>query len=136
VTRPTRQEQAQAILRRRARAMARRILGRHPVGAADFAAAFDLERMDLVAELPDEAALLALGRNVAGPADGLYVLRDEDGFRLYVQERGVPREVRRASTFEEARELAVDLLVLLEGVPLDLPPRWYGGTRGGATPRP
>lgn len=120
VQRPTRSEQARAILQRRGRKLAREILGRQPVGAADFAAAFNLERIDLVAEIPDEATLLGLGRNRAGPADGLYVMREHDGFRLYVQERGVPRHERTGLGFEEAREVVVDLLVMLNGIPLDV----------------
>jgi len=121
VTIPTRQEQAEAILRRKARPMARRILGRQPVGARDFAAAFTLERIDLIAEIPDEEALLRLGRNVAGPANGLYVIRDDDGsFRVYLQERGEPRHVAGGLDFEAAREAVIDRLVMLNGIPLEL----------------
>ncbi len=98
--------------------MAKEILGRQPVGAADFAEAFTLERIDLVAEIPDREALLALGRNVPGPANGLYVLEDPDGtFRVYLQERGEPHHVAAGLDFEAAREAVIDRLLMLNGIP-------------------
>ncbi len=121
MTLPTRHEQAQAILRRRARKMAKEILGRQPVGAADFASAFTLERIDLIAEIPDVDALRRLGRTVVGPANDLYILHDPDGsFRVYVQERGEPRNVAAGLDFEAARDAVIDRLILLNGIPLDL----------------
>jgi hypothetical protein len=115
--RPTRQEQAQAILRFKVRAMASRMLGRRAATATDFAEALTVERIDILAEIPDRAALLALGRNVAGPTDGLYVIDDGDTFRVYTQESGIPRHPEAGLSFDEARDAAIERLVLLNGIP-------------------
>lgn len=114
---PTRQEQAAAILDRKGRRMASTILGRRAVSASDFNEAFTLERIDLIAEVPDEESLLALGRNVAGPRDGLYVLERKDGYGVYLQERGEPQLEQRGLDFDEARESAIDIVILLNGIP-------------------
>lgn len=116
----TRQEQAEAILQRRARKLASQILGRRAASAADFTEAFNVERIDLLAEIGDEQALLALGRNVAGPADGFYVMPDEHGYRMYVQERGIPHYEARGLDFERARDAAVDRLLMMNGIPFSL----------------
>ena len=117
MTRPTRQEQAQAILERRAWRLASQVLGRRATNAADFHEAFNLERIDLIAEIPNPEALLALGRNIVGPRDGLYVLDDGGSYRVYNQEKGeVYYEVRGAS-FEQARDAAIDRLIQLGGIP-------------------
>jgi hypothetical protein len=118
--RPTRQEQAQAILRRRARALASQIIGHRASTAADFAEALTLERIDVLSEIPDAAALLSLGMNRVGPRDGLYVLRSGNGFRVYLQEGGVPHRERDGLSFDEARDAVIDELVMLNGIPFSV----------------
>lgn len=118
--RPTRQEQAQAILHRRARKMASAVLGRRATTAADFAEAFTLERVDIVSEIPDHDALLSLALNRVGPRDGLYVLDDQRGYRVYMQERGMALRERFDLPFDVARDAVVDELVLLNGIPFNL----------------
>jgi hypothetical protein len=115
--RPTRQEQAQAILNLKARVMASRILGQRATTSADFTAAFTVERIDILSEIPDEERLLALGRNVAGPTDGLYVIDDGGTYRVYIQESGIPRRPSVDLTFDEARDAAIERLLLLNGIP-------------------
>jgi hypothetical protein len=118
VTIPTRVEQSRALLAGKGRDMASRILGRRATTAADFAEAFTAERIDLLAEVPGPAALLALGRNRAGPRDGLYVLDDGDGrFRVYHQERGEVIDPRQGLTFDQARDVAIERVLLLSGIP-------------------
>lgn len=113
----TRQEQARAIIDRRARQLASELLGRHATTGADFAAAFTVERIDLISEIPDHDALMALGVNMAGPRNGLYVLERPDGYTVYQQHNGEPYEVFDALSFDEARNRAIDCLVLLNGIP-------------------
>jgi hypothetical protein len=116
-TPPTRQEQAEAILGLRAWQIASRTLGRRATTAADFAEAFNLERIDLVAAVPDSAALLRLGRNRVGPADGLYVLDEGGGtYRVYRQERGEAHD-EVVGPFDRARDAAIDRLIQLGGIP-------------------
>lgn len=115
--RPTRREQAQAILHLKARATASRILGRRASTTADFAEAFTVERIDILSEIPDREALLSLGRNVAGPNDGLYVIDDGAGFRVYVQENGIPKRSEGGLSFDDARDAVIERLVLLNGIP-------------------
>ena len=117
MSRPTRQEQAQALLQRKARKMASAVLGRRATTAADFADAFNLERVDIVSEVPDRETLLALGLNRVGPRDGLYVLEDGTGFRVYLQERGIPMREESGLGFDDARSKVIDELVLLNGIP-------------------
>lgn len=117
MTRPTRQEQAQAILRLRAWQLASQILGRRATNAADFAEAFNLERIDLISEIPNPEAMLALGRNIVGPRDGLYIIDDGGRYRIYIQERGEERDAIRDAGFEEARDAVIDRLLQLGGVP-------------------
>lgn len=117
MTRPTRQEQAQAILHMRAWQLASQILGRRATNAADFAEAFNLERIDLIAELPNPDSILALGRNVVGPRDGLYVIDDGGRYRVYIQERGQSFYETTDAAFEEAREAVIDRLLQLGGIP-------------------
>lgn len=100
--------------------MASMILDRRASTAADFAEAFTLERVDLVAEIDNTEALLALGRNRAGPGDGLYIIEGADGFRVYHQEGGIPQRERPGLSFDEAREAAIDRVMLLNGIPYDL----------------
>ena len=97
--------------------MASRLLGRSAVTGADFAAAFTLERIDLVAEIRTAEDLVRLGHQRVGPKDGLYVIEQPDGFRVYVQEQGVPLRERSGLGFEEAREAVIDHLVVLNGIP-------------------
>ncbi len=117
MNRPTRQEQAQALIHRKLRTLASRVLGRRASTSADFAEALTLERIDVVSEIPDREALLALGNNRVGPRDGLYVLEDGEGFRIYVQERGIPMRDRAGLTFDEAVDVVIDQLVILNGIP-------------------
>jgi hypothetical protein len=97
--------------------MASRLLGRAAVTGADFGAAFTLERLDLVAEIRTPADFAALGHQRVGPGDGLYILQQPDGFRVYVQERGIPMGERSGLGFDEAREAVIDHLVVLNGIP-------------------
>ena len=119
MTRPTRQEQACAILERRAWKLASQVLGRRATNAADFAEAFNLERIDLISEIPSPEALLALGRNVPGPRDGLYILDDGGSYRVYLQEKGEEYYAIRGASFEQARDAAIDLLIQLGGIPFE-----------------
>jgi hypothetical protein len=100
--------------------MASRILERRASTAADFAEAFNLERVDMIAEIDTVDALLALGRNRAGPRDGLYVLEENDRFRVYIQERGIPQNERSGLSFDEARDAVIDRVLLLNGIPFQL----------------
>lgn len=100
--------------------MASVILGRRASNAADYAEAFTLERVDMIAEIDTDGALLALGRNRAGPRDGLYVIEDVDGYRVYSQERGIPHEPRSGLSFDEARDAVIDRVLLLNGIPFQL----------------
>lgn len=118
--RPTRQAQAQAILQRRAAKMASAILDRRASTSADFAQAFTLERVDVIAELDTRDALLAVGHNRVGPRDGLYVLEDGDHYRVYIQERGIPQQELTGLTFDEAREAVIDRVLWLNGIPFEL----------------
>lgn len=118
--RPTRRDQARAILHKRGRALASAILGRRATSEADFAEAFNIERIDLIAEIPTPAAMLALGRNVIGPRDGLYVLDDGGTYRVYVQERGEASNEVRGVGFDEAREAVIDRIIQLGGLPLSI----------------
>jgi hypothetical protein len=122
MSKPTRQEQAEAILALRGRPMAEAILGRRANSSEDFVAAFNVERIDLIAAIPNRAALLALGRNVAGPRDGLYVLpAGETRYRVYIQERGEVRNPREGLDFDTARDEVIDRIILLQGLPYDPP---------------
>lgn len=100
--------------------MASRVLGHRATTAVDFAEAFTLERVDIISEVPDRRALLALGLNRVGPRDGLYILEDPQGFRVYMQEQGLPLRERTALSFDEARDAAIDELVLLNGIPFSV----------------
>jgi hypothetical protein len=117
VERPTRHEQAQAILQLKGARLASRIIGRHARTASDYEEAFNLELVDLISEITTPAALLALGRNVVGPADGLYVLDDGDTYRVYLQDRGDIRSAVSGASFEEARTAAVECILRLGGLP-------------------
>lgn len=120
--RPTRHEQARAILSGRGRAMAARILGRRPVGSDDYAAAFNLELIDLISEIPDPSALLALGRNRVGPKDGLYIIDEApDGYRVYLQERGIEAEALAGLDFDAARVAVIERVIWSQGLPFDPP---------------
>lgn len=114
--RPTRHDQAVAILKLRGHRMASQILGRRATSAADFEEAFNVERIDLISAIPNAEEMLKLGRNIVGPRDGLYVLDDGATFRVYTQESGEARHEVRGE-FHEAREAVVDALVRLGGIP-------------------
>ena len=117
-SRPTRHDQAMAILEMRAHRLASEILGRRATNAADFAEAFNLERIDLISAISSPEDLLKLGRNIVGPRDGLYVLPADGTYRVYVQERGESGpEVR--GDFEVARDAAIDALIQLSGIPYE-----------------
>ena len=113
----TRQEQAEAIIEQKARRMASHMLGRQATTGADFAEALTVERIDLIAQIPDDDTLMALGRNVAGPRNGLYVLNHPNGYMVYQQHDGEPYEVFDALDFDAARDAAIDCLVMLNGIP-------------------
>ncbi len=100
--------------------MASAILDRRASTTADFEEAFTLERVDVIAEIDTTEALLALGRNRAGPGNGLYIIENIDGFRVYTQESGIPQRKRSGMTFDEAREQVIDHLLLLNGIPYAL----------------
>ena len=117
----TRQEQAQAILQRRGQAMASRILDRRANSAADFAEAFNLERIDLISEIPTPEAMLALGRNIAGPSDDLYIHDDGGSYRIYIQEKGEIYYLTTGASFEAARDEVIDRLIQLQGLPFTPP---------------
>jgi hypothetical protein len=119
--RPTRKEQAQAILTLRGQRLASEILGRRASSAADFGEAFNLERIDLLAEIPDGDAMLALGRNIVGPRDGLYVLDDGGSYRVYIQERGTSMDVVAGADFDTARDAVIERLMVLGGLPFRPP---------------
>jgi hypothetical protein len=116
VDRPTRHEQAIAILKLRGHRLASEILGRRATNAADFSEAFNVEHIDLIAAIPDEEALLRLGRNIVGPRDGLYILLADGTYRVYTQEKGEAREEIRGE-FDAARDAAIDALLQLGGLP-------------------
>ena len=116
----TRQEQARAIIDRRARRVASAMLGRQATTGSDFRQALTVERLDLIAEIPDHDALMALGRNVAGPKNDLYILDRPEGYTVYHQHNGEPYEVFDACSFDEARDHAIDSLVMLNGIPFSI----------------
>lgn len=93
------------------------MLGRQATTGADFREAFTVERIDLIAEIPTRASLLALGRNKAGPKNGLYILDHQEGFTVYQQHNGEPYEVFSGLDFERARDAAIDCVVMLNGIP-------------------
>jgi hypothetical protein len=113
----TRQEQARAIIDNKVRRMASKMLGRQAMTGEDYRSALTVERIDLIAEIPDEEALVSLGRNVTGPKNGLYVLERKTGFTVYLQHNGEPYEVFSELSFDEARDTAVDCLVMMNGIP-------------------
>ncbi len=113
----TRQEQAAAIIDQKARRMASRILGRQATTGSDFAEALTVERIDIVTEISDDEALMALGRNHAGPKNGLYVLRHGDAYTVYQQHDGEPHEMFSGLDFDSARDVAIDCLVMMNGIP-------------------
>lgn len=120
-TRPTRQEQAEAILQLKAGRFASKVLGRHARTAEDFREAFSLELIDLIAEIPDPDTMLALGRSRVGPRDGLYILDDDGTFRVYVQERGETYYAERDLTFDQARTAVIERIIRLNGIPFTPP---------------
>lgn len=121
MNRPTRRDQARAILERRGHRVAAEILGRRPNSAQDYATAFNLEWIDLIAEIPGPDQLLALGANRAGPRDGLYVIDDDGTFRVYVQERGIATHSVAGVGFDEARDAVIEHLIMLQGLPFRPP---------------
>lgn len=93
------------------------MLGRQASTASDFKEALTVERIDLISEVPNHDALMSLGRNVAGPRNGLYVLDRPDGYTVYHQHGGEPYQVFAGCSFDEARDHAIDSLVMLNGIP-------------------
>jgi len=116
----TRQEQAEAIIELKARKMASKMLGRQATTRDDFAEALTVERIDLIAQIPNDHALMALGRNIAGPKNGLYVLVHSDGYTVYQQHNGEPHEMFHGLDFDAARDAAIDCLVMLNGIPFKI----------------
>jgi hypothetical protein len=100
--------------------MASSVLGRRATTAADFSDAFTLERVDIISEIPDHETLVSLGHRRVGPRDGLYVLDAPEGYRVYVQERGIPLRERSGLSFDDARDIVIDELVLLNGIPFSV----------------
>jgi hypothetical protein len=119
--RPTRREQARAILDLRGHRLAAEILQRRPVSQADYEEAFNLERIDLVAEISGPEALLGLGHNRVGPRDGLYILDDGGSYRVYIQERGIEMHAVAGIGFGEARDAVIDRIIMLQGLPFQPP---------------
>lgn len=113
----TRQDQALAIINQRARRLASRMLGRQATTGSDFQEALTVERIDIIAEIPDHGSLMALGRNHAGPKNGLYVLSHGGGYTVYQQHNGEPYEIHASLDFDAARDAAIDCLVMLNGIP-------------------
>jgi len=101
--------------------MASRVLGRRATGTADYEEAFNLEWIDLISEIPNSEVLLALGRNIVGPKDGLYILDDGGTFRVYIQERGIDQNPVAGADFEAARDAAIHRLIQLQGLPYTPP---------------
>jgi len=97
--------------------MASQMLGRQATIGSDFAEALTLERIDLIAEIPDRESLMSVGRNIAGPRNGLYVLDKPGGFTVYQQHNGEPYELFENLTFDQARDAAIDCLVMMNGIP-------------------
>lgn len=93
------------------------MLGRQATTGSDFAEALTLERIDLIAEIPNRDRLLAMGRNIAGPKNGLYVIERPDGLTVYQQHNGEPFELFERLTFDQARDAAIDCLVMMNGIP-------------------
>ena len=113
----TRQEQARAILSGKAREMASEMLGRRANSGSDFSQALTVERIDLLAEIPDHETLVGLGRTHAGPKNGLYVLHKDGEYTVYQQHGGVPFEVFANLDFDGACGAAIDCLVMMNGIP-------------------
>jgi len=101
--------------------MASQILGRRASGASDYAEAFNLEWIDVIAEIPTPADMLELGRNIVGPRDGLYILDDGDGYRVYLQEKGISFHESRSADFEAARDAVIRRIIQLQGLPYTPP---------------
>ncbi len=97
--------------------MASEMLGRQATTGGDFSEALTLERIDLIAQIPDDEALLSLGRNMVGPKNGLYVLSRPEGYMVYQQHNGEPYEVFEQLDFDSARNAAINCLVMLNGIP-------------------
>lgn len=113
----TRQEQAQAILEQKARPMASTMLGYHATTGKDFAQALTVERIDILSEIPDAEALMELGFTVPGPKNGLYILDRGDGYTVYQQHNGEPYEIFDDLNFDQARNAAIDCIVMMNGIP-------------------
>lgn len=121
MTRPTRSDQAIALLSGRGRQMASSILGRRASTAEDYREAFNVELVDILSEVRTPERLLALGRTVVGPRDGLYVLDDGDTYRVYLQERGEIVTGVGDADFDTAVSAAIDILIKLNGIPWSPP---------------
>ncbi len=93
------------------------MLGRQATTGSDFAEALTLERIDLIAEIPDRQRLMGIGRNIPGPKNGLYVIDKAGGFTVYQQHNGEPFELFENLTFDQARNAAIDCLVMMNGIP-------------------
>jgi hypothetical protein len=113
----TRQEQAKAIIAGKALEMASEMLGRRATTGSDFAEALTVERIDLLTEIRNHEELMALGRPHAGPKNGLYVLFRSGTYTVYQQHDGMPYEVFADLDFDDARDAAIDCLVMMNGIP-------------------
>ena len=121
MTELTRHEQAVALLQGRGFALASRILGRRATTAADFAAAFTVERIDLIGEILHAADMWQYARDRAGPRDGVYVIEREDGFEVYHQEAGHSIDARRGLDFAAARDELIERVLMRSGIPFRPP---------------
>lgn len=113
----TRQAQAQAIIAGKVRKMASEMLGRRATSGSDFSDALTVERIDLVAEIPDHDSLMGVARTHPGPKNGLYVLCREGSYTVYQQHDGTPDEVFADLDFDGARDAAIDCMVMINGIP-------------------
>jgi hypothetical protein len=93
------------------------MLGHHATTGSDFAEALTVERIDLISEVPDATALLELAMTIPGPKNGLYILERPEGYTVYQQHNGEPYEVFNALTFDQARDAAIDCIVMMNGIP-------------------
>lgn len=100
--------------------MASAVLGRQATTGSDFREALTVERIDLISEVRDDEALRALGRSIAGPKNGLYIIVKPDGYTVYQQHNGLPDEVFTGLDFDAARDAAIDCLVKMNGIPYEI----------------
>ncbi len=104
----------------RARSLASQILGRQATTGSDFREALNVERIDLIAEISSDTVLRTLGLPLPGPKNGLYIIDTPDGYTVYQQHNGDPYEVFVGLDFDAARDVVIDCLVMMNGIPYEL----------------